>query len=145
MDLGRHFNQPFHQSKPQTCQFSHLSGLNCFVDRRSKKTCAPLTAMWFWLAPLGTQRGIVIVLLKTSVWIFQNRTQSENLSVFYSATWVIENTIWFSKLKICEEIEIEKWRALFLVCNKKIMKIMKIDRRKRWLQHIKLLAKALLI
>ena len=68
-----------------------------------------------------------------SVCKIQNRTQSENLSIIYSATWVIEKTIWSSKVKICEEIDIEKWRALFLVCNKKIMIIMKIDRREPWL------------
>ena len=52
--------------------------------------------------------GFVIVLLETSMCKIQNKTQSENLSVFYSATWVIENTIWFSKVKISERTQIEK-------------------------------------
>ena len=116
------FRAPFQSafSRKQTTNLSVFSSFS-FVDRRSKKTCAPLTAMWWMADSCGFV--IVIVLLETSMCKIQNKTQSENLSVFYSATWVIENTIWFSKVKISERTQIEKWRAPFIFYNKKILKI----------------------
>ena len=116
--LRRHFNQPFQESKPQTCQFSHLSGLNCFVDRLSKKTCTPFTFghMWhvFCLHYCFDRKERLQNSQYISDWEFER---------FFSMKLVIKNTIWFAKTKISERSEIEKWTAPSIFWNKKMLKI----------------------
>ena len=116
MHLRRHFNQLFPESKPQSCQFSHLSALNSVVDRRSNKNgcsvdCNVLLAesLALLLAMADTCGFVyIIVLIEKSAHKIHNTSQTENLRVFFSTKSVIKDTIWFSKTKISERIEIEK-------------------------------------
>ena len=50
----------------------------------------------------------IIVLIEKSARKIHNTSQTENLRVFFSTKCVIKDTIWFSKTKISERIEIEK-------------------------------------
>ena len=131
MHLRHHFNQLFPESKPQTCQFSHLSGLNCVVDRQSNKNgCSvDLTAMSYlpdtryWLTHVVLFTLLFwLVLIEKSARKIHNTSQTENLRDFFSTKSVIKDTIWFSKTKISERIEIEKWRAPLIFGIKKCWK-----------------------
>ena len=68
----------------------------------------------------------IIVLIEKSARKIHNTSQTENLRVFFSTKCVIKDTIWFSKTKISERIEIEKWRAPLIFGIKKCWKFLYI-------------------